>query len=43
LPASDEVALPLLSYRRGIIDGFAVVYSMQSGVIIDATPIFSSQ
>ena len=45
LPAPIErLLVPLRAgYRRGIIDGFAVVYSPQSGAIIDATPIFGSQ
>ena len=29
-------------YRRGILDGFAVVYSPQSGRIMDATSLFGS-
>ena len=38
LPAPVErllVRVPV-GYRRGLIDGFAVVYSLRSGVIIDA-------
>ena len=29
-----------VGYRRGIIDGFAVVYSPRTGVIIDVTALF---
>jgi hypothetical protein len=38
LPAQVERLLVPLpdGYRRGIINGFAIVYSLQSGVIIDA-------
>jgi hypothetical protein len=45
LPAPiDRLLVPLQAgYRRGIIDGFAVVYSLLSGIVIDATPIFGSQ
>ena len=32
-----------VGYRRGIIDGFAVVYNLQSAVIIDVTPLFGGQ
>jgi hypothetical protein len=29
-----------VGYRRGIIDGFAVVYSPRTGVIVDVTALF---
>jgi hypothetical protein len=43
LPAPIErllVPLPA-GYRRGVIDGFAVVYRLQSGIIIDAIALSS--
>jgi hypothetical protein len=42
LPVTVErllVPIPA-EYRRGILDGFAVVYSPQSGMIIDVTSLF---
>jgi hypothetical protein len=30
-------------YRRGIIDGFAVLYSLHTGVIIDVTALFGGK
>jgi hypothetical protein len=45
LPATVErLLVPIPSeYRRGILDGVAVVYSPQSGLIIDATALFGSR
>ena len=45
IPAEVERQLtPVpVGYRRGIIDGFAVVYNLQSAVIIDVTPLFGGQ
>ena len=40
----DRLLVPIpAEYRRGIIGGFAVVYNLQSGVIIDVTPLFDGQ
>lgn len=35
-----ELAPVPVGYRRGIIDGFAVIYSPRTGVILDVTAIF---
>ena len=41
LPAPVEHLLVPVpdGYRRGIIDGFAVVYSLQTGLILDAVAV----
>ena len=45
LPAALERLLSPVpaESRRGIIDGFAVVYSPQTGVILDAVALFGGQ
>ena len=40
----ERLLVPIpTEYRRGILDGFAVVYSPQSGTIIDVTSLFESR
>ncbi len=42
--AVERFLVPIPSeYRRGVFDGFAVVYSPQSGMIIDATQLLGSR
>ena len=42
--AVERLLVPIpADYRRGVLDGVAVVYSPQSGLIIDATLLYGSR